>query len=148
MLRDTAVARLAPAAWLGADYADVLVPAIPSLDYTASEGMQKTDCKDLPPPLRRPLIKLKQTGPTSTQGVASGVRSALIQSGSEWFRLKGCGNNYEGFPIKPVELAPKLRNIRGCCFEHTALRELQLTTLINGLLQAKGFPIANAPLGE
>ena len=154
----------------------VVVPAMPCLDYvlrgpaSASTDRLPPSCTDLsawPAALRRPLIKAKHTGghPGIAKAVASGVRSALVKIGSTWYRLKGCGNNDEGFIVrKNVDNAALLNSsfadhhpppstpsanaavtlpprdphwyeIRGCAFEHTAVRELALTSKVASALE-------------
>ena len=58
---------------------------------------------------------------------ASGVRSACVKIDNKWYRLKGSGNNDQGFPVKTssqvVETGKppiKTRQIRGSAFVHTA----------------------------
>lgn len=104
-------------------------------------------------------------------GYRSGVRSAILSSASfqplsfedgdtlqlpkMYFRYKGCGNNYDLFPLalqslKPVEMSlvdfrrlkgrekdllgkdiPSYPTIRGSLFPSTAQRELKMTHLID-----------------
>ena len=59
------------------------------------------------------------------QGFASGKRSAILEKDGKLFRLKGCGNLDEGFPVERLDsLVEDAKEIRGCAFEHTAFREL------------------------
>lgn len=64
----------------------------------------------LPALLSEPLLKSSNG---QIVGYQSGVRSALIKVGSNWYRLKGCGNNYDGFPLKEVEGQKDALQIRG-----------------------------------
>lgn len=40
----------------------------------------------------------------------------------KWYRLKGCGNGYEGFPLQEVPTEKDAVEIRGCMFQHTCAR--------------------------
>ena len=111
--------------------------------------------------IHRPLVKCKPDDPeTCMRGYASGVRSALLQEDgrSQWYRLKGCGNNTDGFPIVPVlddvgaaqhDLASgvALQKIRGACYVHTATLELHMSGMVDRLLSAQGMRCANRPVG-
>ena len=113
----------------------------------------------LPQELQFPLIKLSfspatkvevspsEPGTRATlQGYASGVRSALVNVQGEWYRLKGCGNHESGFIAKD-ERRPiwknnsfdglhDFRQIRGCAFPHTAVRELVFSQRVDSALKA------------
>jgi hypothetical protein len=111
--------------------------------------------------LARPLVKCP-AGDTEAiiSGFASGVRSALVHdpATSKWYRLKGCGNNADGFPIVPVlddagvaqhdpASGVALRKIRGACYVHTATLELHMSAQVDELLSSVGMRCANRPLG-
>jgi len=115
----------------------------------------------IPAALRVPLIK---TADGSLSGIRSGGRSAiLLDDGAERaYRLKGCGNyvdadgfrfEYPGFPTRDWMLWGEWHGteLRGCCWEHTALRELYMSRWIGELIEAeaKGLvgPVANLPIG-
>ncbi len=50
----------------------------------------------------------------SLRQVASGVRSALVKVDGVWYRLKGCGNNGDGFTVRNENAKTGLwRNVRG-----------------------------------
>ena len=53
----------------------------------------------MPEPSNKKLL-----GVSVFPGVASGIRSALILVEGKWYRLKGCGNNDEGFILKTLGL--------------------------------------------
>lgn len=109
----------------------------------------------------RPLIKCDENDPeTCMRGYTSGVRSALLQEPgkSQWYRLKGCGNNADGFPIVPVlddagtaqhdpATGVPLQKIRGACYVHTATLELHMSAKVDQLLSSKGMRCANRPVG-
>ena len=115
----------------------------------------------MPPEFRFPLIKVPPSaGPpddphslaspcttASLHGYASGVRSALVKIQGVWYRLKGCGNNCEGFIAKcerkriyqpgNAQLQwTEFMQIRGSAFPHTAVRELAVTGRVNAALAA------------
>lgn len=109
-------------------------------------------------------------------GYKSGIRSALIKIDDEedlkhtdnknnknekqdsiishdhvrWYRLKGCGNNDLGyFPFQCIEDGQSpLIEIRGCCFEHTANRELKMTYDIQKILNKYNLATANQSYGS
>ena len=151
---------------LGAPF--TVLPGIPATDIArsleqeeehvgsaSSAGLDKSSGLNLF--LSAPLIKVPLDHPNRIEGfiaVASGVRSALMKIpssslpekmrtaddiGSSWVRLKGCGNNAEGFVtrVNHFKSAPSSvlvwADIRGCAFPHTATREL----FYSGLLQKK-----------
>ncbi len=136
-------------------------PAIPALDFLHSPGPDSVAAAaSLPQELQFPLIKRSpppatevevspsEPGSRATlQGYASGVRSALVNVQGVWYRLKGCGNHESGF-ISKDERQPILktqggydgvhnfRQIRGCAFPHTAVRELVISERVDSALRA------------
>ncbi|CAF4196032.1 unnamed protein product [Adineta steineri] len=91
-----------------------------------------------------PLIKTKLASPL--KGIISGTRSALIKSkSSKWYRLKGCGDNTDGFLIK--SLSNTKSTIRGCAFLHTTYRELIMTDYISHMLSQYKIECANISIG-
>lgn len=130
---------------------DVVLPAIPALDIIQTHELSKNSSK-LPEVLRHPLIKTPLNDPRATViGFVSGVRSGLIKVGTTWYRLKGSGNNDKGFTIRTTSgskggfagTIKPWRDIRGCAFPHTALRELLMTSQIDKLLQKAGAKSVN-----
>ena len=67
---------------------DVLVPAIPALDFRKIKTSKNDD--DWPRALRRPLVKVGKNmkhlspGVGITKAYASGIRSAVLKVGQEW----------------------------------------------------------------
>ncbi len=135
-------------------------PAIPALDFVRSPGPHSAAAAaSLPQELQLPLIKRSfspaaavevshsKPGTRATlQGYASGVRSALVNVQGEWYRLKGCGNHESGL-ITKGERRPiwnnnsfdglhDFRQIRGCAFPHTAVRELVFSQRVDSALRA------------
>jgi hypothetical protein len=139
--RKAAIERRKPLSHLGDEYAKLVVPAIPATDLEYQASSTVTAWPEL---LQQPLLKAKEG---KIVGVQSGVRSAMICIDNDWYRLKGCGNNYDGFPIKPVDGNDKLVNIRGSTFQHTVIRELYMTDLVNKALKEEKLIGANASVG-
>lgn len=173
---------------LGPSCSDVVIPAIPAVEIictthttaptnnTSSEDNSAKAADLLPKLLQKPLIKVKKAPdsvPThnelhNNKAFASGVRSAVVKIEDKWYRLKGCGNNDSGFLIRNNKagkdwkgnLIPPYRDIRGCAFEATAIRELFMVSEIDGRLRDKGivscnkatcyfqYDPPNCPLGE
>ena len=123
----------------------IVVPGIPALDFVnkSSQVIKKAKIdnaplfnESLPEVIQRPLIKCPEDNSTISEsvcvGIASGRRSALIKlANGKWYRLKGCGNDCEGFPVRltssPVtnttdgSVSSCWQDIRGCAFPHTAV---------------------------
>mmetsp|Transcript_8733 Transcript_8733/g.16229 ORF Transcript_8733/g.16229 Transcript_8733/m.16229 type:complete len:1331 (-) Transcript_8733:1773-5765(-) len=136
---------------------DLVFPAVPAnaplMDCTASYACT---FPLLPSSLSSsPLVKCTEAEatsyPRSIHGLASGVRSAIVWENfsSPTYRLKGCGNHHEGFPVETHgDFGEKM--VRGCLFENTAAREMYMNDLITKALQEhapQGFPCANRALG-
>eukprot|EP00054_Salpingoeca_dolichothecata_P015663 m.90681 g.90681 ORF g.90681 m.90681 type:complete len:537 (-) comp21597_c1_seq4:48-1658(-) len=156
--RRAAIQRMRPLASLGFEYENVVVVAVPRTDVCVSSSSQPSSSQPPNALLSKPLVKTRNG---SLRGVASGVRSGLIydQQTNRWYRLKGCGNNEEGFVVQPVldeegqpvldkegQQEKPLRQIRGCCFPHTSLNELQMSHRVDELLKPFGMRCANRPI--
>ena len=104
-----------------------------------------------------PLIKVPvgTGGPRALRGVASGTRSACLrlsdEDGAIVYRLKGCGNNDEGFTIRQnranAQTGVPWRDVRGAAFPHCALRELAMTERVAVALAPLGVVSANSAVG-
>ena len=130
-----------------ADLDHLVLPNMPTTDI---QLQKKANCNqgkgDQSDGLSRPLIKTKDSG--CLTGVTSGIRSALIKmNSSKWYRLKGCGNHTDGFPIEPVANSEGKLTIRGCAFVHTIYRELHMTDVISQILTQHHIECANSPAG-
>ena len=80
-----------------------------------------------------------------------GQREIFLKTASLYrYRLKGCGNNDEGFVIK-YEISRKTKKmtkqIRGSAWIHTAMRENYMTSHLANTLEKKGVLGANAAMG-
>lgn len=139
-----AESRRKPVSGLGPEYEKQVVPAMPCVDVIIQPGASLEGT--LPALFHTPLFK-QADGPIP--GFASGTRSGLIRtSEGVWVRLKGCGNNYEGFPSRPFSEEKKdLITVRGCSFEHCAHRELFISHVLEGAMKGEGFIVANESLG-
>jgi hypothetical protein len=109
------------------DGRSVVVPGIPALDFVLKTASEVPGVPDgLPEILRKPLIKCPSNLGTIA-GIASGRRSALIKiTDGIWYRLKGCGNDSEGFPLRHTTGASdddSWQDVRGCAFPHTAVSD-------------------------
>ena len=127
------LSRLSPQSSLGADYENLYVPALPCLDILS-----------LIPPV--PGTALIKSADGQQKAMPSGRRSCILKAGENYLRLKGCGNLDKGFNVEAMEYPPEGKEIRGCCFEHTVIREQYMTYLINQALQPHGFYTGNVPL--
>lgn len=77
----------------------------------------------------------------------SGIRSAIVPLNNKYYRLKGCGNNNEGFVTEKLKFRKTGEEIRGCQFKHTSIREVYMSDKINTILMNYGFEVANKPVG-
>ena len=129
----------------GPEYMTLILPSIPGTDPKLNK-LEK-DLKNLPKELQTPLIKSKEG---KILGYHSGVRSAILPLDGKFFRLKGCGNMFEKFPLQQLsdETRDDLVEIRGCTFEHTSSRELLYFGKINKLMMENNIPVSNISLGN
>ena len=141
--------RKGPLIHLGEDYSEVVVPAMPALDWRAE--LSEVHRSWAPEIYAMPLLKVSGSGeeakaPSALQGVASGIRSALVKARGRWFRLKGCGNRDEGFLVEKKGDKGE-QTLRGCCFKHTADTELRMTELVCQVLGSARLDCANSSMG-
>ena len=134
----------------GKSVADVVVPGIPALEIVcvAEGGAPELLSPEL---LRQPLIKVNPAkSAVVLEGRASGTRSAVAKIDGTWYRLKGCGNHDEGFPVRTQAATPTegaKRDIRGCAFPDTAIRELAMAARVNLALAPEGVCGTNEAVG-
>jgi hypothetical protein len=97
--------------------------------------------------LSKPLVKCEASDPERVPGIVgfrSGKRSALIKvDGSEYYRIKGCGNLTLGFNLQNMVYPPDQKEIRGVQFENTAYRELYFCKRIKEILKPHGFLVSH-----
>lgn len=148
---EKALKRREPLTELGEEYTNAVIPALPSLDWEPSAANDPS--ADWPPALSQlPLLKvpwtsLAERSPSALYGVASGVRSALVRERGKWWRLKGCGNRDQGFPVEAKGDHGEL-TVRGACFQHTANTELKMSAVAMDVLAKAGLDCANRPAGS
>jgi len=95
----------------------------------------------LPNELFQPLIKdSKNENEKQLNGIKSGQRSALVRIGNKYYRLKGCGNKEEGFPILSL-FTEDYKMPRGCQFSTTCNREHYFTTFGNNCLKQINYEV-------
>lgn len=134
--------RLQGSSYLGDEYANLILPSIPAPDLIVNQ--KKEGSHDLPKVLQKPILK---DANGKIVGIQSGVRSGLVCLEGKWYRLKGCGNHYDGFPLRCVSKKDNTWEIRGCTFEHTCHRELYYFHWINSILEKNKLPVSNIPVG-
>ena len=143
----------------------VVVPGVPALDIIPADSgtneiESKMECSPLPEIFKQPLMKCPPDHPDCLHdlyGVKSGTRSGLVKYDGEWYRLKGCGNNDEGFIIRLHKTPSSAstsdketwQEIRGCAFYNTSLRELYYTSYLSTCadFQCNNIISANGSIG-
>ena len=126
------------------DNHQLVLPCIPASLIKISTIMDNLHF--IPDDFSRPLIKTKL--PSRLKAIISGTRSAIIKSNSsKWYRLKGCGNNTDGFLIESIANSTIKSTIRGCAFLDTAHRELFMTNYISRLLAPHHIECGNISVG-
>jgi hypothetical protein len=102
--------------------------------------------------LGNPLVKCEASDPERIPGLVgfkSGKRSALIKvDGTEYYRIKGCGNLTLGFNLQNMVYPPEQKEIRGVQFENTAFRELYFCKRIKEILEPHGFLVSHNGLNN
>lgn len=130
---------------------DIVVPAIPALDFGLSEGASPPNPTEVgwPAFLAQPLIKVPEASEGEPKAFASGVRSCLVKLDGKWFRLKGSGNNDEKFIIKEATMGDGsiTRTIRGCAWMHTSIRENHMVARLAASMEPQGILGANWAMG-
>eukprot|EP01080_Neovahlkampfia_damariscottae_P010487 gene10487-3009_t len=128
----------------GPEYMSLILPAVPGTDPIINK-LEK-DVSSFPIQLQKPIMKSRDG---NILGYHSGIRSAIIPFNGKYYRLKGCGNMYEKFPLFqiPHEERDDLVEIRGCTFEHTSSRELLYFGKVNKLMMENDIPLSNISLG-
>lgn len=80
------------------------------------------------------------------------VRSCTLKLGDKWYRLKGSGNNDEGFIVKQETYNRDGQEqftltIRGSAWMHTAIRENAMTARLAAAMEPHGVMGANIAMG-
>ncbi len=82
---------------------------IPSTALTAQEGEESLGI------FTTPLLKCPEAESDCVfTAIASGKRSAIVKIEDDLYRLKGCGNLGEGFPIEMMPWPEGSYDVRGC----------------------------------
>ncbi|MCY4045923.1 MAG: hypothetical protein OXE99_12690, partial [Cellvibrionales bacterium] len=93
----------------------------------------------------KPLIKV--AGDNGIKAYCSGRRSCVFECDKQWYRIKGCGNDKDGFVLTAVPKSAS-QQLRGSAFKQTALRECLMTESIDKILKGSGlYGCCNQPLG-
>ncbi|GBG29102.1 Adenylyltransferase and sulfurtransferase MOCS3 [Hondaea fermentalgiana] len=97
----------------------------------------------------RALIKCTEqeaaTEPSSLRCSASGVRSAVVYLNGRAYRLKGCGNNEEGFVVEARGDNGE-EMVRGCLFSRTSSTEMHMSERVREVLAPVGLRAGNTPV--
>ena len=127
---------------LGKDYSNLFLPCVSANNIEMFEHSSKK-LFNLPV-----LIKSKEEeSKKQFKGWKSGIRSAIIPFESKYYRLKGCGNNEEGFISKKLNFKKNGEEIRGSQFRHTSIREIFMSNKVQERLEKYGVKITNKPIG-
>jgi hypothetical protein len=136
---------------LGHKYENVYIIGIPANDVICKKyNSELQPCKGIGGDiLDNCLIKTKQfiEEGKSIVGYKSGMRSAVLPFNGRYYRLKGCGNELQGFNWRYMGFPKDCIDVRGCQFRNTAFREVYFSDVINNILTKYGFEVANKPLG-
>jgi hypothetical protein len=141
---------------LGPQYQDIYLPCPPANallfhnHHTTFKNTSDPKLQTANSILSNVLIKTEGQvdGVTHLQGFKSGKRSAIFNWENKSYRLKGCGNNTEGFPLEPLISTNKnAKEVRGCQFLHTAQREQWMTNYASKILHQEGILVGNVPVG-
>ena len=122
---------------------DVRLPEVPGGDILIPHDAKASSMSPVPLVLQQSCyMKTATQHEGSLAGVVSGVRSALVRlAPGEWYRLKGCGNNSDGFLFESRR-GPhneSWRELRGCLFEQTARREIFVTSKISNCVNLEPY---------
>jgi len=136
---------------LGKDYEHFILPCTPANEiFCKKHDAEFSVCtnKDENNLLDQCLIKVSDNSRDRIKGFQSGIRSAIVQwNDGKFYRLKGCGNNNDGFTIRKMGMPKDAIEVRGCAFKHTAIRELYMSEVIGEVLSKNGFDSTNHPIG-
>lgn len=115
------------------DGVEIYLPALPTVELRLEGEFEEGNV----------MVKCREE--TENLGIGSGRRSAIVKEGDKLVRLKGCGNNGDGFVVNQMVYPENGKELRGCCFEQTALREQIMSFKIKAILDKAGLPIGNIP---
>lgn len=96
-----------------------------------------------------PMIKCTELEalqePSALKCSASGVRSAIVRLNNRAYRIKGCGNNEDGFTIETRGDHGE-ETVRGCLFADTSRTEMRMSELVHEVLTPYGVRAGNVPV--
>lgn len=140
---------------LGNDYNNVYITYNPSynLDYCNSNTNQIKTLEN--PLIKKGHFKISELGSYISEitkneivAIGSGRRSSIIFIGDKAYRLKGCGNLNQGFISGNVSFwGNNHKEIFGCQFKSTCLREQYITEKINLEMKKHNINEINIPNG-
>jgi len=93
------------------------------------------------------MVKVDHDIQSEFTGYQSGGRSSIIKFKGKYYRLKGCGNLFQGFTLRKMGFPKDGIELRGCQFRHTAIRETFMSDKINEILNEFGFQVGNKSVG-
>ncbi|MHA1269945.1 MAG: hypothetical protein ACTSPY_09195 [Candidatus Helarchaeota archaeon] len=107
---------------------------------------------NIPDILKIPMIKSSQG---EINAIKSGIRSAIYRDKKtgNFYRIKGCGVNDDGFIYEYFNIyvnehnTIKKKRLRGCQFQKTCLRELEITKKLGNIFKKKHLFFPNHPIG-
>jgi len=143
-----ALSKIESVGLLGKEYEGVYLPCPPAHELLLMDyGYCFDEAKRHDKFILNPLIKV-EGDEYLVEGYQSGKRSAIVPWEGKYYRLKGCGNLTQGFPLEPMQsYHPNAKEIRGCQFLHTALREQYMTWEITQILEKHDIIVGNIPAG-
>ncbi|MBD3228204.1 MAG: hypothetical protein GF329_08440 [Candidatus Lokiarchaeota archaeon] len=117
---------------------------------TAHKGYARGFLNKLVKFLRKPLIKAKKG---EIYAYKSGARSAIYPKNGKFYRIKGCGMDEKGFIYEKYETfldentTVIKKRLRGCQFEGTCKKELEITEELSKIFEQKKLFFPNQSLG-
>jgi hypothetical protein len=135
---------------LGPEYFNFHIAALPCNDLIyKTHDVELSHCENTEDNLLDfAMIKVDHDISSEFTGYQSGERSAIIKfNNGRYYRLKGCGNQLNGFTLRQMGFPKDGIELRGCQFRHTANREAYMSDKINEVLNKFGFQVGNKPVG-
>jgi len=133
--------------YLNPKYINYHVPCVPAVGINMISETPENETDKGPDFVSTPLLKLPYDPEDEKlngfyKGITSGHRSAIVCSPSgKFYRLKGCGNDLQGFIVQKTEGYIENIGIRGAQYECTAIRELYFAYHINEILKPLKIPV-------
>ncbi len=134
--------------YLNPVYVNHYVPCVPATGISLTSPLPDTASDKEPPAVAVPLLKLPagKAPEESFRGIASGHRSAiLVGKDGKFYRLKGCGNDLQGFVVQKTDGFIPNHGVRGSQFECTVSRELYFSYLVHKALRPFNMVVPPLP---